>query len=59
MDRLNGEIHKALAAPDLNKRLASNGVETFVSTPLRLAEFIKSETIRFAKLVKDSGIKAE
>ncbi len=59
VDRLNSEIHKAMAAPDLNKRLAANGVEAFVSTPQRFAEFIKSETVRFAKPVKDAGIKAE
>lgn len=56
---LNGEIHKALASPDLKKRLAASGVESFVSTPDRFAEFIKSEIVRFAKVVRDAGIKAE
>ncbi len=59
VNQFNGEIHKALASPELKKRLAASGVESFVSTPDRFAEFIKIEMLRFAKAVKDAGIKAE
>lgn len=40
-------------------RLAIGGVEPMTSTPERFAEFIKSETVRYAKVIKDAGIKAE
>jgi tripartite-type tricarboxylate transporter receptor subunit TctC len=59
VNQLNAEIHKALSSADLKKRLAASGVETLVSTPERFADFIKSETARYARVIKDAGIKAE
>ena len=57
VDRLNAELHKALASPDLKERLAGAGVEPLVNTPEQFAEFIRSETVRYAKVIKDAGIK--
>ncbi len=59
INQLNSEIHKALASADLKKRLATNGIEPWVSTPERFAEYIKSETVRYAKVIKDAGIKPD
>ena len=59
VNQLNAEIHTALAAPDLKKRLAASGVETLVNTPEQFANFIKSETVRYAAVVKSAGIKLE
>jgi tripartite-type tricarboxylate transporter receptor subunit TctC len=59
VNRLNSEIHKALASADLKQRLANAGVEPLVSSPEQFAEFIKSEIVRYAKVVKDAGIKIE
>ena len=59
IDRLNAELHKALASPDLKERLANAGVEPLVNTPAQFAEFIKSETARYAKVIKIAGIKPE
>ncbi len=56
---LNAEIHKALVAPDLKKRLAASGVETLINTPEQFANFIKSEMARYAAVVKSAGIKPE
>jgi tripartite-type tricarboxylate transporter receptor subunit TctC len=56
IDRLNSELHKALASPDLKERLANAGVEPLTNTPEQFAEFIKAETVRTAKIVKDAGI---
>jgi len=59
VNRLNSEIHKALASADLKQRLANSGVEPLVSTPEHFAAFIKSEIVRYAKVIKDAGIKIE
>ncbi len=59
VNRLNSEIHKALASADLKQRLAASGVEPLVSTPEQFASHIKSEIVRYAKVVKDAGIKAQ
>ena len=59
VNRLNSELHKALASADLKQRLANSGVEPLVSTPEQFADFIKSEIVRYAKVIKDAGIKIE
>ena len=57
--RLNGELVKALTAPDLKERLATAGIEPVTGTPEQFAAFIKSETARYATVIKDAGIKPE
>ena len=57
--KLNGEIVRILANPEVNARLASVGIETMTSTPEGLAEFQRVETARWAKLVRDAGIAPE
>ena len=57
--RLNAELTKALTAPDLKERLGAAGIEPMTSTPEQFAAFIKSETVRYAKVIKDAGIKPE
>jgi len=55
--KLNGEITKALAMPDMKERLAAQGTEVKSGTPQALGSFIAAERIRWAKVIKDSGIK--
>ncbi len=57
--RLHDETVKALKAPDLQQRLASEGCEPVGSTPEQLAAHIKTEMARWAKIVKASGMQAE
>lgn len=59
VNRLNSEIHKALASADLKQRLANSGVEPLISTPEHFADLIKSEIVRYAKVIKEANIKAE
>ncbi len=59
INRLNAEFTKATTAPDMQPRFAAAGVEPLTSTPEEFAGFIRSEAARFAKVVKDAGIKAE
>ena len=59
IDRLNGELHKALAAADTKDRLAAAGVEPLVNTPDQFSTFLKAEIARFAQIVKSAGIKQE
>jgi tripartite-type tricarboxylate transporter receptor subunit TctC len=58
VDKLNADLVKVLADPDLKKRYADLGVEPMSSTPEFFGEFIKSEMARYAKVIKDAGITA-
>jgi tripartite-type tricarboxylate transporter receptor subunit TctC len=57
--RFNSEINKALASQDLKDKLVAAGIQPTGGTPEQFATFIRSETSRYAKVIKDAGIKAE
>jgi tripartite-type tricarboxylate transporter receptor subunit TctC len=57
--RLNADIVKTLNVPEVKERLAQNSIEATPSTPEQFAAHIKSETAKWAKVVKDSGVAVE
>ena len=59
VERLNREILKALAAPDVKDLLAKQGLEPAPSTPDELGRYIAREHQTWGKVVKAAGIKAE
>jgi tripartite-type tricarboxylate transporter receptor subunit TctC len=59
VNRLNSEINRALAAPDVSARLAQLGLEWKANTSAEFAAFLRSEVEKWAKAVRDSGAKAD
>jgi tripartite-type tricarboxylate transporter receptor subunit TctC len=59
VDRLVSELHKVLLAPDVKDKLALSGIDTVTSTPEQFRELIRSETVRYAKVIRAAGIRAE
>lgn len=57
--KLNAEITRIMNLPDVKERLAGLGSETMTSTPQEFASFIKSETAKWAKVVKFSGARLD
>jgi len=57
--RLSTEVARMLATSDMRNQLSSQGVEPVGSTPEQFAAFQKSEMIKWAKVIKISGAKAE
>jgi tripartite-type tricarboxylate transporter receptor subunit TctC len=57
--RLNTEIVKAIARPDVAERLSGEGAEPATSTPERFGAFIKSEIVRWGRVIKAAGVTAE
>jgi len=57
ISRLNTEINRALQLNDVKKRLANVGAETVGTTSEELAQFVREESDKFAKLIKLSGAK--
>lgn len=57
--RLNAEVARALAAPDLREKLAAQAIEIKTSTPEELGALTKARLAQMAKLIKDAGIVAE
>jgi tripartite-type tricarboxylate transporter receptor subunit TctC len=59
VDRLNREIVKALANPQVVSALHKTGTEPKSSTPDEFAAYIKREFDTWGKVVKEAGIKAQ
>jgi tripartite-type tricarboxylate transporter receptor subunit TctC len=55
--RLDEEIAKALAVPEVRDAFTKQGVEIFYMNSQRLGEFLHSEAIRFSGLLKHSRVK--
>ena len=56
--RLNSEINKAIADPDMRKTLGEQGVEFTGGTPEEADRFVKGEIDRWAKIIKTRGMSA-
>jgi tripartite-type tricarboxylate transporter receptor subunit TctC len=59
IDRLNVEIGKALAMPDIKQKLAVQGIDVAGDTPEQFGAYMHDEFAKWGQLVKDSGAKVE
>jgi tripartite-type tricarboxylate transporter receptor subunit TctC len=57
--KLHLETVKVLAQPDLRAKFADLGLEVIGTSPDEFAAVIKSEIPRWAKLIKELGIKPD
>jgi tripartite-type tricarboxylate transporter receptor subunit TctC len=57
--RLHKEIVRALSLPDIRERLLREGADIGGNSPGEFDAFVRSETAKWAKVVKLSGAKAE
>ena len=57
--KLNGEYAKAVADPGVHQKLVDAGIEPVTSTPGEMAAYIKSETAKWAQVIKQADIKVE
>ena len=57
--RLNAEVVRILAMPDVKARLLDAGIIATSSSPEAFAAYTQAETKRWAKVVKDANIKTE
>ncbi len=57
--RLNAELVKVLALPEVKKRLLDNGIDALSNTPEQFAAYIRAETAKWAAVIKDANVKVE
>ena len=59
IQRINTEVARAIKEPDARERLYAIGSEPLANTPEEFAAFIRSEIVKWAKVVKAAGIRVE
>jgi tripartite-type tricarboxylate transporter receptor subunit TctC len=59
VNRLNAEINRALASPEVRERLAQLGLEWTSNTSAEFSAFLRAEVDKWAQAVKDSGARAD
>lgn len=56
---LNAEVVKTLRQPDIKDRLAAEGAAAVGNTPEQFATYMQSDAVKWAKVVQQSGAKAD
>jgi tripartite-type tricarboxylate transporter receptor subunit TctC len=58
-DRLNAELVKVMALPEVRQQLGSAGIDAMSSTPAQLARFLETELERWSTHIRNAGITPE
>jgi tripartite-type tricarboxylate transporter receptor subunit TctC len=58
-DKFHADLVKAMQDEEVKRKFADLGVEAVSSTSEQFIAFMKSETAKYSKLIKDAGIKVE
>lgn len=56
VSKVNADVVKALNAAHIKEQFAKQGATPAPSTPAELAELVRTETVRWGKVIKDAGI---
>ncbi|MDO8596125.1 MAG: tripartite tricarboxylate transporter substrate binding protein [Sulfuricaulis sp.] len=59
IDRLNAEIMKIMARPDVRKTWAEQGAEPLTMTPGEFEKYLNDDIAKWAKVIKGAGIKVD
>lgn len=57
--KLNAELAKLMSTPEMAKQLSDAGIEVRLSTPAEFAALIRSDTLKWASVIKRSGMQPE
>ena len=57
--KLNAQIVKILAMPDVRERLTSLGADPVGNTPEQFAAYVKAEIAKWAPIVKATGARVD
>ncbi|MFM1988875.1 MAG: hypothetical protein RJA99_1832 [Pseudomonadota bacterium] len=57
--RINAEVNRVLAAPEMREKLGGQAIAAAGGTPEQFAAFVREDYARWGRVVKESGVKAE
>ena len=56
---LHGAIVQAIADPEVRQRLVAQAIDPVGNTPEQFAAYVKSEIVKWAKVLRIAGVKPE
>jgi tripartite-type tricarboxylate transporter receptor subunit TctC len=59
IDKISREMASILSTPDAQDYLVKQGSEAFISTPEQVTALIRADVAKYARIIKEAGIKAE
>lgn len=59
VDRLNAEIRRIVATPEVTGSLLAQGAEPASDTPEEFAAIVRADVVKWAKIVKETGAKPD
>jgi tripartite-type tricarboxylate transporter receptor subunit TctC len=59
IDKISADIQRSLGERDVLEQLLAQGTEPWSSTPAELAQYVREDTARWAKIVKERNIKVD
>ena len=59
IESLNREVNAILAQPDIRTRLEADNVAVPKNTPAEFADYVKAESLKFEKLIKEANVKVD
>jgi tripartite-type tricarboxylate transporter receptor subunit TctC len=57
--RMNEDVNKALAMPDVMEKLEASGAEDGGGSPEKMREFMHAELAKWSKVIKDANVKVD
>ncbi len=58
-ERINGDVRKVMAVPEVVSTLAEQGIEVHTSSRAEMASLVASDAARWTKVIKTAGIRAD
>jgi tripartite-type tricarboxylate transporter receptor subunit TctC len=59
VDRINADVRRAIASPDVKEKLANLGNEPVDMTPDQFAKFVRDEMNTYGRIIRAAGIKPQ
>lgn len=59
VERLNAEINRILGSPEMQEKLREAGADVRVGTSGQFAAFTQAESDKYARIIKESGVRPE
>ena len=59
IDRLHAEVARVLKTAEMKEKMFGLGTEVVANTPEQFAQYIREETAKWSRIVRDAGIRLE